>query len=302
MLNFGIEFDNQLVSDAVIRSKDPDVLLVTNEAEIPAGILLTHVQAGRAALLSNNLPISYFEALGIRRGGIQLINIQADPTQPVIMGFQGLSSSPVYPVRVYWHAATNPDTLYSLEATAGAFDSTRSYGSNTVVAGITAGAGYLFVIPSAVFRSDSFYAKAEGADPSNPPTRNQAFLADAIQHAYSKLPRASPSPTPAPAAPPPPAATPAPATAPPPTPPPTTPIPAAAPPATSAAAPASSFPAAMALAAIVIILVAVIVGARMRKRKPPPESAPGVGMGREEVPPETPAASPSEEPPPPTPT
>ncbi|MEM3085721.1 MAG: hypothetical protein QXO51_05240 [Halobacteria archaeon] len=294
-----MEVHNQFVSSGAILSLDPDVVVVTRDGEIPAATLLGNIGAGRAALVVSHLRQDYFEGLFIERGAVPIVNPAVDPAARSVMDLPGLGSSTTYSVLVYRSGGANPESLYSLTASKYPFDVARNHRSQAVVAGMPFAQGYLAVIPGAVLQPDAYL---QATDPAAPKLQNQAFLADAIQHAYSKLARASPSPAPAPAAPPPPAATAAPATPPPPTPPPATPTPSGTPPATSAAAPVSSFPAAMALAAIVIILVAVVVGARMRKRKPPPESAPGAGMGPEGASPENPAASPSEEPPPPAPT
>ncbi len=297
----GLDLFNQPVSEVLIASQNPDVLVVTTEAELSPVKLRAQLGNGRGVVLSNHLGTDFFEALGIKRGGVQLINVQVSAGDPQVLTFQGLASSTRYPVRVFWGSAP-ADTLYSLEPLRGSFDLGRTYGPDTVIAGMVFGSGYLAILPGAVLhRSDGFYAQSEGGDPSRPATQNRAFLAEAVQYAYQRSARgatATPSATPVEAS------TPSPAT-PPPTPAPTeapaTPSrTAAATPPPSSPPPAPSFPVAGALVVAILILVAVIVGARMRRRKPPPDATPGVGMGREEVPLESLPPPPPDEPPAPT--
>lgn len=297
----GFETQNLPVDASLVTSRNPDVLVVTTDAELAPTQLLAQAGGGRGIVLSNHLRTDYFEALGIKRGSNQLVNPRVSAGDSTTASFPGFLSSAPYTIRVFW-GGENPDTLYSLEPLQRTFDLQRTYSSSTVIAGTAFGSGYIVIIPSAVFRSDGYYAQAEGRDPNNPTTQNRAFLAEAIQYAYQRSARAA-TPTPSAA----PASTPAPPPATtPPTPEPTA-LPATPPPAATATPaasppPARPFPVGIAIVAVIVVLVAVIVGARMRKRKPPP--APSVGLGREEVPlePLPPPEPPPPESPPPSPT
>lgn len=299
----GMEVFNQPVSEVLIESQNPDVLVVTTEAELSPVKLPAQLGNGRGVVLSNHLGTDFFEALGIKRGGVQLINVQVSAGDPQVLTFQGLASSTRYPIRVFWGSAP-ADTLYSLEPLRGSFDLRRTYGADTVIAGTVFGSGYLAVLPGAVLhRSDGFYAQSEGGDPGRPATQNRAFLAEAIQYAYQRSARgATPTPSAAPVATPtpPPSPTPIEPSTPALTPPPATPPRTTATTSPASPPPAPSFPVAGAMVVAILILVAAIVGARMRQRKPPPEATPGVGMGREEVPLESLPPPPPDEPPAPT--